>query len=1259
MSTTPLGEATFLESRFVLGYADTAPRSSHSYLLTLLEYLSSHQRTEGKTTRAALLVTRTPCIDKKRRAMPAAKKPKLPSSADKVDAYYTHTETEGTSLEDIAIDLLRSESASVPLAQVLDPAHGLNLLESLCIENTVGSKPDSKTGVFIQQLFGLSDDLWSQITSSFTFRAPLKVGYVGRSALGLSCGSVVDVAVDMPGSCFDDKDYLNHRYHAKRVLYLDCLRVALSGKMGAKSRRETGKGKTGKGKGTSARDSGADVLRVEWDTEVVDPRKPVLRLEMVALPGVEFRVHASLEQKRAAWLKKVAPDAANLRSYGKMTPLYNHSIAEDLLVLWHAEEVALMAGRFPIFADVVLLLDIWARNHGLAGFEGGLVASTRSRDGGRGAMNWPPATTEDLCGLDVSFFAALVALVLRNDTQMQYSTQRMHVFRGAMQVLCGADSRFVCPGKAVKKWGVFSGEGSSEATLRLQSTFAQASASEAPSRNSWRSAFKDGVLFVSRLTGSFTNVAARMSRDALVQARAAALETSHVLVSMSTPDAIDAIFMKKSNPVMLYDLWCACEVAGDGPAATSTVAVSRDASDRQLLEECVHRVASKALGDRATLVRVLHAAYTVATNTSGALVAMYSTRTSIRLCCRLHAINSMRIVDIGPAADDTSGAAEFRAFWGAKSELRRFQDGKICESVAWASSDENSTNRYHVTRQLLNFIVPHHCPEVTGVEAPAMVLTQALQRANASPSSEALYERACLDGVTKLTKMLRGLDAEGIPLSVVNVQPVAAVLRNTAVYPPVPHQLAGSSLADTSDVIPRCLPAIEVLCQLEGSGKWPDAPAAYAKMKAALGVQFARALKSSYSIDAIASEHCIDVMLDGFAYRLELYSEREPADVLATITLRQAHQGLISSLVAEHPSFKPCCRMAKLWISRQHLSNHICEEATELVCAAAYTTKISIGGACPTSPESGFLSFLDIMAYHPWEAQPLTLDAKVSEEAARLMSRMRAIGKAPSMFVVMGSAGTTDSDSTLSHSSALPPSKASLSNKLQCVAWTAQAPDEIILFRASALARKAIKSIVSDLNSDYNEHSGMPGPLSPLPSRVFGHPMSDYDIVVVLKASALVGDRTEARGIAINRNHRIDASSETTGAPGATDGKYCQAVLSGIPKSLVQQRGAKIKRELLVGFDPMPLFCELLRDRYQHVAIVCANILDGTTIGIKIKPRFCRPEGVAFDADFGCSVFRPVSGLADGCGDTVVVCKEAFAHDILQLGSGIVDSVNY
>lgn len=33
-------------------------------------------------------------------------------------------------------------------------------------------------------------------------------------------GTVVDIAVEMPRTCFDEKDHLNHRYFARRAQYL-------------------------------------------------------------------------------------------------------------------------------------------------------------------------------------------------------------------------------------------------------------------------------------------------------------------------------------------------------------------------------------------------------------------------------------------------------------------------------------------------------------------------------------------------------------------------------------------------------------------------------------------------------------------------------------------------------------------------------------------------------------------------------------------------------------------------------------------------------------------------------------------------------------------------------------------------------------------------------------------------------------------------------------------------------------------------------
>lgn len=48
-------------------------------------------------------------------------------------------------------------------------------------------------------------------------------------------------------------------------------------------------------------------------------------------------------------------------------------------------------------------------------------------------------------------------------------------------------------------------------------------------------------------------------------------------------------------------------------------------------------------------------------------------------------------------------------------------------------------------------------------------------------------------------------------------------------------------------------------------------------MKAALGVQLAQALETSFGLDAEASQDYVDVLTDGFAIRLFLFSNRSAA----------------------------------------------------------------------------------------------------------------------------------------------------------------------------------------------------------------------------------------------------------------------------------------------------------------------------------------------------------------------------------------------
>lgn len=58
------------------------------------------------------------------------------------------------------------------------------------------------------------------------------------------------------------------------------------------------------------------------------------------------------------------------------------------------------------------------------------------------------------------------------------------------------------------------------------------------------------------------------------------------------------------------------------------------------------------------------------------------------------------------------------------------------------------------------------------------------------------------------------------------------------------------------------------------AGRWPDDAAAFAKARAALGCQLAEAVAGAYGLRAVASEACVDVFADGFAFRLFLHSER-------------------------------------------------------------------------------------------------------------------------------------------------------------------------------------------------------------------------------------------------------------------------------------------------------------------------------------------------------------------------------------------------
>ena len=273
-------------------------------------------------------------------------------------------------------------------------------------------------------------------------------------------------------------------------------------------------------------------------------------------------------------------------------------------------------------------------------------------------------------------------------------------------------------------------------------------------------------------------------------------------------------------------------------------------------------------------------------------------------------------------------------------------------------------------------------------------------------------------------------------------------------------------------------------------------------------------------------------MMNGFVFRLRLYSERDfiiqektNADNLDgippedNITLRQSHQGFISALAAQYPALESSIRLAKFWIARQWLGNHICEEAVELLTAAAFTSHIGLSRiAAPACHLAGFLGFLHIIADYAWDAQPLVLDSSITEEAGRLYVQLKKYNKAAPMSIAIG--------------------KDEISCEVEFTSWTKLKPSKSVLFRARSLASKSINAIHSyilkmDLTPDN------------LSQKLFSHTTKDYEIIVQFRKDALPNSINFSRysledGERVRKRiRREDMDNEA---------RQCRTVLHGIPK---------------------------------------------------------------------------------------------------------------
>ncbi|KAL8250850.1 hypothetical protein R6Q59_034543 [Mikania micrantha] len=177
----------------------------------------------------------------------------------------------------------------------------------------------------------------------FKFKRPKSIQIGG--SYSFQCVVKPDVNVDLfirlPKECFHEKDFLNHRYHGKRCLYLCIIKKYL--------------------------ESSSLAQKVEWSFFQNEARKPILVVYPVVksagLPGLSVKLIPTAENRFNVQKLNIERNNLHVLSEGvsEATPVYNNSLLEDMFMEHNAEFIKKAFTGWKPLQDALVLLKVWAR----------------------------------------------------------------------------------------------------------------------------------------------------------------------------------------------------------------------------------------------------------------------------------------------------------------------------------------------------------------------------------------------------------------------------------------------------------------------------------------------------------------------------------------------------------------------------------------------------------------------------------------------------------------------------------------------------------------------------------------------------------------------------------------------------------------------------------------------------------------------------------------------------------------------------------
>ncbi|KAG2143259.1 Nrap protein [Suillus cothurnatus] len=851
---------------------------------------------------------------------------------------------------------LRAHCISIPSIEPLNPF--------------VAAKVLAKQGVAVPLTFPppSRDVKWK-----VAFEPPREICVVGSWGNGITVkkqsGSRfgVDLAVEMPETLFQEKDYLDGRFFHKKSYYLAVLAQSISTTFDVDAFYSSAHGDP------------------RLTTLVLRPRNGSISHNF-AKSHAEVHVIPVLSSSSPLSPSRLFPSHSNVRipstssSLPFPTPIYNNAI-----LLSTYAKVALMStyglkNALPAFHDAYTLLRVWANQRGygdgelcVKGFEGkGLFWA--------GLLHYL-ISGEELVGTKSG------GVKLRRPLGKGLSSYQL--FKAVLDFL------------ANQKFG--------ETAVFTKTT------------NGHRCPPEEYITHHPAVFVDATSTINFLSDVPLTSLDLLSHDAKETLEQLNNPGAssdtfADCFLKNRSKLSSRFDAVIRVDLSQASRNQSTSALVEHGSSDTALLAS-ISSTLRRGLGNRTQAIAILQPATPCYPISSG---ESPSTST-VHIGLIYDPAHAFRLVDHGPSAEDQDSnvAKEFRDLWGSRAELRRFKDGRITESVVWevTTSDERGHIPVSIVRHLLQLHFGISIKYTRTLQTPFDSILRLPDGVRCLHRAAGGY-KAALTAFDGVVRNLKALD-EQLPLALLNVSPISEYLRYTSTFAPLPIPTSASTELPESL---RFLPTIPIILEFEKSSKWPDDLKAIQKIKLAFFEIIAQSLMSSNpglkasvaigdSSDIFQGCAALEIFTaEGWSFSAFIWHDREatlldriigpskmfvgPSDQqynareqreakvakeLYTWRFIHAprHHRAIANLCHKYSAYSGTVRLVKRWLAAHWLLQiHVSEEAIEIICAIPFVggkqKSTESAATVPHSKERGFSLVLEFLTDWKWE-EPLCL----------------------------------------------------------------------------------------------------------------------------------------------------------------------------------------------------------------------------------------------------------------------------------------------